>query len=125
MNRNLILLFGALLVLLSTAAFSAETSVENTALIMGAGANTCAQFAQQYGENTAAEVKYFSWVQGFMSGMNSLLNSAKAPTRDLRAHTVKNEMEQVREYCDAHPLQVFEAAALDLYNSLPKITKRN
>ena len=38
--------------------------------IMGAGAQTCGQFAHDYAADPQRENLYFEWAQGLMSGLN-------------------------------------------------------
>lgn len=100
-------------------ALSPSLSLAADSQLMGIGTNSCAQFAQDLKADTSLEFTYFSWAQGYMSGMNVTLGSANASTKNLNARDVTDQMASIRAYCDSHPLQIYGRAAQDLYNSLP------
>jgi hypothetical protein len=93
---------------------------KDATLISGLGAGTCAQFAQDYRKTPdAAETIYFNWAQGFMTGRNTALAMAKQTTHDLNSIRIIDQKASIRSYCDAHPLNFFFIAVLDLFESLP------
>jgi hypothetical protein len=83
---------------------------------MGAGNETCAEFAKFY--QTAkryGEEYYFAWAQGFFSGANSHAIANKGTTRDLSSMSIKQQQQFLREYCDKHPRADYMAGVLALY----------
>ena len=102
-----------------------SASVAQTALTMGAGESTCAEFGQHYQRAVDIEGTYFDWAQGYMSGMNTMFALLKRPTRDLHAMPTSEQMTALRHYCDDHPLEEYEAAVVSLYYSLPDVPVPN
>ena len=83
---------------------------------MGAGNETCGEFAKIY--QTAkqhGEAYYFAWAQGFFSGANSHAIANKGTTRDLSSMSIKQQQEFLRDYCDKHPRADYMAGVLALY----------
>ena len=99
----------------------AGTAHAGQEVLKGAGVRTCGQFATEYRENpTLTEQLYFTWAQGFMTGLNvSTLLSGKGQWRDINARTVEDEEAYLRDYCDRHPLEEYEMGVLDLWSKLP------
>lgn len=84
----------------------------------GAGMATCAVFAKAYAATPdMTEGIFFTWAQGFMSGMN--VQAPGHPDRILNAKTQDEEKREIREYCDAHPLKTYAAAVISVFISLP------
>ena len=89
--------------------------------VAGAGVTTCAVFASRYKENLEkVEIIYFTWAQGFMSGLNTGLIASNSETPDLHPNDFDTEDQQghIRHYCDQHPLADYFEATLDLYNEM-------
>ena len=88
-------------------------------LLAGAGAFPCAEFSDQYKENPRkVEGVYFTWAQGFMSGLNSgLLASSdiEAPYLHPNDFDTEDQQRHIRHYCDQHPLADYFEAVMDLY----------
>ena len=80
------------------------------------------EFAKLYTSNPSmAEDIYFTWAQGFMTGLNMASAANTGVYRSIegtRAGMVAQKV-RVRSYCDIHPLAQYLSAVLDLYNSLP------
>jgi hypothetical protein len=94
------------------------------AAMFGAGAQTCAQFAQHYRRSPSqSEDMYFSWAQGFMSSLNMVNPNLRQPrsVRDLAAWSVNRQQFYLRDYCDQHPLTLFAAAVIEMFKLLPVI----
>ena len=86
----------------------------------GIGVTSCAEFAQHFKLTPkAANLVYFSWAQGFMSGYNASALAKGISGKDLNAETETDEEVHIRDYCDLHPLVPYVRAVLDLYLSLP------
>ena len=108
-------------VLIPIAAATIASACRAESFMVGAGSNTCGQFANYYAQNPeAAEVSFFTWAQGFMSSMNIKLASGSAPTyRDLSG-PIEIQKSHIRIYCNAHPLVPYFDAVDDLFGSLPQ-----
>ena len=86
----------------------------------GAGAGSCAAFAEAYAANpVTAEAVYFSWAQGFMTGANIAAASASHRYSDLGG-VAKDQQARIRAFCAAHPAGPYAEAVFDLYKSLPE-----
>jgi hypothetical protein len=86
----------------------------------GVGLRSCAEFAKDYslvGER--AEDVYFTWAQGFMSGLNLDAVANRRPYRLINGNDMATQKIQIRSYCEAHPLVQYVAAVVDLYSRLP------
>jgi len=100
----------------------ATTSAEAASVAGGVGVRTCGQFAKDYQNNPAnAEIIYNNWALGFMSGMNAAIQAADKPPRDLEAISFEEKKRCMRDYCDAHPLQVYLGGVIEMMGSLPLI----
>lgn len=84
-----------------------------TAKIVGTGAATCATFLTDIVRNPIFEREYFSWAQGYMSGMLMRAPSGKDEDLDLtpKEFPVKVQVEVFRNYCMAHPQESYSNAA--------------
>ena len=99
----------------------AAAAVEDA--MAGAGLTTCAVFASRYKENPEkVGIIYFTWAQGFMSGLNTGLIASHSETPDLHPNDFDTEDQQghIRHYCDQHPLADYFEATLDLYFEMLK-----
>ena len=85
----------------------------------GYGAMTCTQFANAIRAVPAVEDQFFTWAQGFMSGLNFASSDGRQGMRNLTATEVNAQQERIRHYCDEHRFGNYLEAVLDLYNSLP------
>jgi hypothetical protein len=111
----------AFLVLLFVLAFR-QASAETPIAVTGFGSVTCAHFAEDYRKNPdTAELLYYSWAQGYMSGQNVVLAEAKKSARNLGAFSTKSQKAMLRTYCDGHPLGFFWLAVVALFESLPQV----
>jgi hypothetical protein len=100
----------ALLFLLGTAS---SLCADDGVNIRGAGALTCGEFAKA--SDAEAQVIFFSWAQGFMTGVNNQI----APSyRDLGGDT-QSQLVKIGRYCIEHPGAIYADAVFDLYRSLP------
>ncbi|MGH6817307.1 MAG: hypothetical protein ACREC1_00870 [Methylovirgula sp.] len=87
----------------------------------GAGMQSCAQFARLYAANPEiTEDLFFSWAQGFISGLNIEALIQNRPFRKLDAVDVASQKIEVRSYCDSHPLVQYGQAVFEaIYMNLP------
>lgn len=114
MIKNIILVASVLIAL-------GQKAAAETAVLIGYGASSCAEFAKNYQESPGeAESLYTGWAQGFMSGLNAGATAIKGSTRDLNAKSVKWQESFLRNYCDEHPLSNYYNAVMKLYTTLPR-----
>ena len=111
---------GALIYLAATSAVLADK--QEPAAIIGAGVNTCAEFAQKYRDDPDhVMLIYFSWAQGAMSNINMLQKIMKKPMRDLVGFPLTEQMDRLRNFCDKRPLAHFGDGVLELFFQFPEI----
>ena len=85
----------------------------------GAGAATCAMFANHYKTEPMIEtLSYFSWAQGYMTALNMTFVANNKETVDLRDYD--SQTRHIRQYCDQHPLKDYVDAVLDLFEAMAK-----
>jgi hypothetical protein len=85
----------------------------------GAGNTTCAQFLRAARSGDILYHQASNWLLGYVSGMNTALKAAKAPTPAMNL-TSDQVMKSAADYCEAHPTATIAAAAAEWYPSLPK-----
>jgi hypothetical protein len=109
--------------LLIIVVFFGVTSVSQAAEIaaQGAGILTCRQFANMYrGHPELTENVFFTWAQGFMTGVNYAKIAAHGKSANLGAMTTAKQKRYIRSYCDAHPSEFFLKAITNLYFRFPR-----
>jgi hypothetical protein len=90
--------------------------------VQGAGAVSCAEFARMYqGDPVHVEDAFFSWAQGFMSGINLAAVTTQRPTRDL-AGVATDQRRALRTYCANNPLRTYVDGVTEFYAKLPFIS---
>ena len=88
---------------------------------MGAGTRSCAVFARTYKEKPkSADMIYFSWAQGYMSGVNIAagINNKDYRPANLNAMTVAAQQRFIRDFCDRNPLKDFREAVDTLLGNI-------
>jgi hypothetical protein len=105
--------FAAILLLsiLTSAAWAEETSIQ------GIGVASCAQITKLYRADQHTEVWFFSWAQGFMSGINLSEIERTGRSRDLSDYS--RQETYLRSFCDAYPLLPYARAVVSLFYTLP------
>lgn len=100
-------------------AISSDVSAQGVKTMQrGIGVSTCSEFSKEYSiESKNAELMYFSWAQGYMSGMNAASVVVEHAYMDLSGEITTQEL-YLREYCHNHPLAYFADAVADLYARL-------
>jgi hypothetical protein len=96
---------------------------------MGFGTSTCSEFekAYQLGQQLQQKEKmirqnileqyYFSWAQGFFTGLNTVPIMTKyGKPRDLKSIPVDQQQQFLRDYCDKHPQASYMSGVVVLYN---------
>jgi hypothetical protein len=112
----------AIVVLLSLA--MRDTASAATPDAAGLGLVSCAVFAKEYGNSPDyAETMWFSWLQGYMSGMNAVLKFNGQARRNLGGVTPEEKKQFVRRFCNAHPLDYYITGAKLLFLSLPVVSE--
>jgi hypothetical protein len=86
---------------------------------MGVGALSCAQFAEDYRKDTTTEQTYFTWAQGYMSGLNAGTENANKVSVDLHSKTLVDQKIAIREYCAAHPLAQYALSVTATWAAMP------
>jgi hypothetical protein len=106
-------------VLLTSSLITPGASAQ-TAKIVGTGAATCATFLSDIARNPISEREYFSWAQGYISGILMRAPPGKDENLDLtpREFPVKNQLEFFRSFCAANQQDDYADAAASLYQRL-------
>lgn len=84
----------------------------------GPGAASCTQYAQAVrsgGENMRSF--YFSWAEGFMSGLNTAPLLLGNET-NLAARDTNYQRAIIDQYCDQRPLASYVQAVMSLYDTM-------
>src|SRR5687768_5009634 len=106
----------------SALAFSSSSLTAQVHGFQGAGVSTCGTFASHYKSSPEFyENYYFTWAQGFMSGLNAHFGNVTSEVRDLNAKSTEDQARAIRDYCDKHPLQIYIEAVRANYFSLPVV----
>lgn len=99
---------------------SGSSKADDDYVVVGGGAQSCGEFGQLYGQNPAVtEQSFYTWAVGFMSGWNMAASWAGTPERNLSAESAAAEMQDLREYCDEHPLATYMEAVEVVFFKLP------
>lgn len=83
------------------------------AITKGVGTQTCAVFVAHYkGSIRSLENFYFSWAQGYMSGLNVAVGSEAGNHKpaDLNAIAPATQLRFIRDYCERNPLKRYSTA---------------
>lgn len=82
-------------------------------LLAGPGATTCGELAESYRLNPElTDAAIVVWAEGFMRDVNE--NMRPEAKRDLTIDS-KEQADELRAYCDAHPFASFDQAAEYIY----------
>ncbi len=100
-----------LLPIVTSAACATETSIQ------GIGVVSCAAIAKLYRSDQHTEGWFFSWAQGFMSGVNVSELERTGRSRDLSDYS--GQEVYLRNFCDVHPLLPYARAVVSLFYTLP------
>jgi hypothetical protein len=107
-------------VVLATVSFwiSITTASAQDLSWVGPGAASCTQYAQSVrsgGEDMHSF--FFSWAQGFLSGLNTRPLLSGKPT-NLAARPTNYQQAFIDRYCDERPLATYVNAVLSLYDTM-------
>ena len=117
-----ILFILGLLILSATQASADDT--DKTGIAEGAGTYTCGEFGRFYANDPSSEKLFFSWAQGFMTGVNLSISGQTGNHKNLDTKSSDDQMTDIRRYCDAHPLGFYLDAAMDLFHNFPFAIQR-
>jgi hypothetical protein len=111
---------------------AATTAHAEPASNMGPGMMTCADFNQLYKAATLVrelnadpvapravkdlEDYYFSWAQGFMSGLNDAFEGSISRYRDLRSVSLAQQKQSLRAFCLQNPASKYRDGINALLN---------
>jgi hypothetical protein len=100
--------------------FAAGGANAQTTGLIGAGAVPCAKFLADSQTNAAkADRVYYSWAQGYWSGMNVGISVAAKRYKDLKARPADVLLNAMRGYCSAHTQGSYADAAEVAFLALP------
>jgi hypothetical protein len=87
---------------------------------LGAGTHTCAEFGRFYQLSPLdSENVFFSWAEGFMSGLNAAEIHATGNSKNLGTMSLESEKQFLRSYCNDHPLAEYTKAIFELFSKFP------
>jgi hypothetical protein len=108
-----------MLSLVTADAASAAPHIDDTA---GLGLSTCAVFGKEYSRNPEyVDEMWFSWLQGYLSGLNAALRMNGQQRHDLAGMKPDEKKEYLRRFCNEHPLDTYITGAKKLFISLPVV----
>jgi hypothetical protein len=91
----------------------------------GVGMQTCGEFAKAFvAHPEVTEGLYFTWAQGFMTGLNFMATVVKLPPREINGAdmgTMQSYRSYIRSFCDQHPLSGYYEGVAQLWKSLPSV----
>jgi hypothetical protein len=105
------------LLLISTLACAGDFSM------MGPGTKTCTQFGQDYTEDRLAEIAYFLWALGYMSGLNLAAVGTFQQYNNMGATSQEEQKAFLRRWCNEHPLAKYSDGVFELYQTLPNLPR--
>jgi hypothetical protein len=88
---------------------------------VGAGVSTCAEVTAYVNDHPDKAIMFFSWAQGFMSGLNVQKGLARQKSHDLGAMSTSDQQERLKSVCDQNPTATYGSIVLAFYNSLPEL----
>jgi hypothetical protein len=116
MGRPIWICLGALAAIL----ISSHSVVAQPIAIAGIGVTRCHEFNQQIDREPKLEDYYFSWAQGFMSGVLLRGRTGQDETVALvqAQHPPEQQREFLKSYCRRNPLRYYFHATAALYQQL-------
>jgi hypothetical protein len=100
------------------------TSIPEQGQGVGLGMRSCEEFSKAYKAQPAlAETVYFTWAEGFMSGLSFMATAADIPPLDLKKIDADSAKTDIKSYCNAFPQAPYYDAIIPIYNRLPTISK--
>ncbi len=96
--------------------FSVQSFAAEKAVWIGPGTMTCAQVAQAYRDHPEDENLFFSWAEGFMSGLNTEL--LQRGETDLNGLPLDTQKQFIKSYCKDHPRTPYLGAVFKLFDRM-------
>ena len=96
--------------------FSAQVLAAEKAAWSGSGTMACAEVTGALQLHPEDENLFFSWAQGFMSGLNTDL--LKHGETDLNGLPLDAQKQFVRSYCKEHPRAAYFEAVFKLFDKM-------
>ena len=108
------------LAMMSLCATAASGKEKEIAAYVGPGAGTCSQYADHVrAQGESARMFYYTWAQGFMSGLNATPNLLDKPA-DLLGRSIDAQKAFIDQFCDQYPLGGYPQAVVYLYDAMRK-----
>jgi hypothetical protein len=82
----------------------------------GAGTMSCGEVTAALQQHPEDENLFFSWAQGFMSGLNTEL--LKRGETDLNGRSLDTQKQFISSYCKEHPRAPYFEAVFKLYDGM-------
>jgi hypothetical protein len=104
-------------VILADSAASAQQQTNYS--YVGLGGAPCAKFGEMYKNDPSnAELMFFIWAQGFMSGTNSMLliRSQGKRSTNLALWNIDRQKQYLRIYCSRNPLAPYVQGVFALFD---------
>ena len=117
---------GLVLALVLVGLVAAPAGAQQEYSIMGMGASSCAKFGETYRMNPSmAEVIYFSWAQGYLSGLNTGLSAMTRKTVNLNPPEFDTDAQRklLRRFCADNPLKNYADAVTTLLTKLRDVDR--
>jgi hypothetical protein len=95
-----------------------QANAIDDALVIGAGAATCAEYKQTVRNDENAEYLFYAWAQGYLSGLNQALVTTNKRAKKMRAPAKELEG-AIRRYCDKRPVGYYRDAVLQMFLAFP------
>ena len=96
--------------------FPPQVLAAETAAWSGSGTMPCAEVTETIQQHPEDENLFFSWAQGFMSGLNTDL--LKHGETNLNGLPLDAQKQFVRSYCKEHPHAPYFGAVFKLFDQL-------
>jgi hypothetical protein len=84
----------------------------------GAGFASCSDFEKAYKAAPDQTTNFFSWTQGYLSGMDQTLEAEGKQTTNLAICDAAKQDQFVRSFCASYPNRVYGDAATALFLEL-------
>src|SRR5262249_40371397 len=113
MNARIVTLTVVSLWVCTTPVFPQGQTIEG--LWVGPGSASCPHYTQKVRQDQIMRNFFFSWAQGYLSGVNSaVFYSAK--NTNLANRSIEDQLDFIDRYCEQHPSAFYVQAVLNLYD---------
>lgn len=116
-------LCGGMLSLVGTAAWlvlAVGGVARGDTIAAGLGTTMCSDFTQMHRviDAKGADNRFYSWAQGYMSGLNAVDEKATGIGRDLSSVPVAEQQRYLREFCERYPTTIYLIGVRELWQTL-------